>query len=160
MKNGRSRTVFIVVTWKPCILGLVVDFVSFWVERTYSSLNTIGHWYDAALWLADRMSTAQSESWQKRTWRTPSPSITLSPWEPRITARGPTSSTWGRPTGGSSCSRPRKDPPTPPDTSWLLLTPTHTYSLLTIWHHSVSLFWPVDTFSLIKTSLEVKIHKS
>lgn len=41
-------------------------------------------------------------------WRTPCPSITLWPWEQLITARGPTSSTWGRPTGESSCSRLRK----------------------------------------------------
>lgn len=68
----------------------------------------------AALWLDARMSTVQSVSWLRRTWRTPFLSITHWPWELPTTARGPTSSTWGRRTGGCSSSRHRK----PSFTSW------------------------------------------
>lgn len=63
----------------------------------------------AALWLAGRMSTAQSVSWQRRTWRMPFLSITPWPWELLTTARGPTCSTWGQRTGGCSSSRRRKN---------------------------------------------------
>lgn len=63
----------------------------------------------AALWLAARTSTAQSVSWRRRTWRMPFLSTTHWPWELPTTARGPTCSTWGRQTGGSSSSTRRKD---------------------------------------------------
>ena len=55
-----------------------------------------------------RGNTGPINSSLRRTWRTPCPSITLWPWRRRTTARGPTSSTCGRPTGGSISSRHRE----------------------------------------------------
>lgn len=65
-------------------------------------------WSEALLWLADRMSTVQSESWRRRMWRMLCLSTILWPWEQLITARDPTSSTWERPTGECFSSRQRK----------------------------------------------------